>query len=299
MASPPASLRAGLRSAARLSAPAPRVALVIATATSHRLAKIPARCRERCQHSASFNSSPPPQPQTRPRSWLFHFVAPALPALWRLPAGDGIGSLHLRLQAFTLRFAPDHFFRLRFRSPMPGERGAKKRRRNLSEPFPQTPSRRNKRAREQVARAGVTAHSSPSSRCSLRSRLSLSVSVLLSTTQDGTSPPKVSATLRRRQPPRSVPPRFGSRLALANRLSLPGQQQPHPGAGHGSCRGTSTRCFLVERPLAGLVKKKNGERRYSPSIANITASPPDKIPLCIVVRYASTARCAARPYGST
>ena len=35
--------------------------------------------------------------------------------------GDGIGSLQLRLQTFTLRFAPDHFFRLRFRSPMPGE----------------------------------------------------------------------------------------------------------------------------------------------------------------------------------
>ena len=38
------------------------------------------------------------------------------------PFGDGIGSLHLRLQSFTLRFAPDHSFRLRFRSPMPGER---------------------------------------------------------------------------------------------------------------------------------------------------------------------------------
>ena len=57
-----------------------------------------------------------------PRSWLFHFVAPALPALWRLPAGDGIGSLHLRLQSFTLRCAPIPFVRLRFRSPMPGER---------------------------------------------------------------------------------------------------------------------------------------------------------------------------------
>ena len=36
--------------------------------------------------------------------------------------GEGIGSLHLRLQSFTLRCAPIHFFRLRFRSPMPGER---------------------------------------------------------------------------------------------------------------------------------------------------------------------------------
>ena len=92
--------------------------------------------------------------------------------------GEGIGSLQLRLQALTLRYATVHFFRLRFRSPMPGERGTKKRRRNLSEPFPPTPSRRNKRKREQVECAGVTANSSASSRCSLRSRLSLSVSAL-------------------------------------------------------------------------------------------------------------------------
>jgi hypothetical protein len=59
----------------------------------------------------------------------------------------------------------------------------------------------------------------------------------------------------------------------------------------------SKRCFSVERPLAGLVKKTNRERRYSPSIANITADPPDNIPLCIVVRCASTARYAARPSG--
>ena len=49
--------------------------------------------------------------------------------------------------------------------------------------------------------------------------------------------------------------------------------------------------------MAGLVKKKNEERRYSPSIANITADPPDKIPLCIVVRCASTAHYVARPTG--
>ena len=63
-----------------------------------------------------------PSIHRRPRSWLFHFIAPATPALWQLPSGDGIGSLHLRLQSFTLRCAPVHFFRLRFRSPMPGER---------------------------------------------------------------------------------------------------------------------------------------------------------------------------------
>ena len=35
------------------------------------------------------------------RSWLFHFIASATPALWQLPSGDGIGSLHLRLQALA------------------------------------------------------------------------------------------------------------------------------------------------------------------------------------------------------
>ena len=129
--------------------------------------------------------------------------------------------------------------------------------------------------------------------------LPLSASVLQITTQDGTSPPKMPATLRRRQPPRRILPRFGSRLDLANPLLLPGKQPPHPTSGTVAAGERSKRCFSVERPLAGLVKKKNGERRYSPSIANITADPSDKIPLCIVVRYASTARCAARPCGST
>mgnify|MGYP003605288859 CR=1 FL=1 len=89
------------------------------------------------------------------RSWLFHFIASATPALWQLPSGDGIGSLHLRLQAL----AP-----LRSDSLLPSAlsfthaRGTKKRRRNLSEPFPHTPSRHYKRERGQVACAGVTAN---------------------------------------------------------------------------------------------------------------------------------------------
>ena len=110
------------------------------------------------------------------RSWLFHFVAPSSPALIAL-FGGGIGSLHLRLQAFTLRLAPVYFFRLRFRSPMPEERGTEKRRRNLSEPFPPTPSRHYKREREQVACGEVTANRRhpAAARCVA---LSLSASVL-------------------------------------------------------------------------------------------------------------------------
>ena len=104
--------------------------------------------------------------------------------------------------------------------------------------------RHYKRERAQVACARVTAHSSPSSRCSLRSRLSLSASALHSTTQEGTSPPKMPATLRRRQPPRRILPRFGSRLDLANRLLLPGKQPPHPRCGHGSCRGVFHKVFF-------------------------------------------------------
>ena len=105
--------------------------------------------------------APPPQPNRRPRSWLLHFIAPATPALWQR---DGIGSLHLRFQAFTLRCAPVHFFRLRFRSPMPEERRTKERRERLSEPFPPAPSRHPMREREQAAcLRSVLPHSSASS----------------------------------------------------------------------------------------------------------------------------------------
>ena len=142
-----------------------------------------------------------------------------------VPCGEGIGSLHLRLQAFTLRCAPLHFFRLRFRSPMPGERGNDAG--TYQNPSPRPPPAIISGRGIRSHRRGYC-HSSPSSRCSLRSRLSLSASVLHVTTQDGTSPPKISITLRRRQPPRRVPPRFGSRLSAANRLSLPEKQPPHP-----------------------------------------------------------------------
>ena len=213
--------------------------------------------------------------------------------------GDGIGSLHLRLQAFTLRYATVHFFRLRFRSPMPGERGTEKRRRNLSEPFPQAPSRHNKREREQVACAGVTANSSSSSRCSLRSRLSLSVSALQITTQNGTSPPKISATLRRRQPPRRIPPRFGSRLEAANRLSLPGKQPPNPTSGTVAAGERSTRCFLWSGLWPGWLRRRAGNGAVPHQSPASQPTHPMNFSLCIVVRYASTARFAARPSGST
>ena len=58
----PASLRAGLRSAARLSAPGPRAAFVPVPATSPILPNNPTRFQERRQHSACFFTLPPPQP---------------------------------------------------------------------------------------------------------------------------------------------------------------------------------------------------------------------------------------------
>ncbi len=83
---------------------------------------------------------------------------------------------HLRLQSFTLRFAQDHSFRLRLRSPMPGERGndAGTYRNPSPSPPPAIISGRGSRSHAPE----VTANSSSSSRCLLRSRLPLSVSVL-------------------------------------------------------------------------------------------------------------------------
>lgn len=177
--------------------------------------------------------SPPPQPKRRPRSWLLHFVATATPALWQLrhrfsPSSPSV--VHTPLRSGSL---------LSSSPPITHARGTGKRRKNLSEPFPQTPSRHYKREREQVACAGVPAHPSPSSRCSLRSRSLCLPRLCNSTTQDGTSPPKISATLNRRQPPRRARPRFGSRLLTAYRLLLLGKQPPHPRGGHGSCRAAS------------------------------------------------------------
>ena len=134
---------------ARLSAPGPRAALVIATASRHRLAKFPARCRERANIVQVSSLSPPPPlypsfALLRTRIYYGRWRRFCLPSAKYSPSphgrgffisslrlrlrfgsflrGEGIGSLHLRLQSFTLRCAPVHFFRLRFRSPMPGER---------------------------------------------------------------------------------------------------------------------------------------------------------------------------------
>ena len=100
-------------------------------------------------YTASFNSSPPPPlypsfALLRTRIYYGRWRRFCLPSAKYSPSphgrgffisslrlrlrfgsflrGEGIGSLHLRLQSFTLRCAPIHFFRLRFRSPMPGER---------------------------------------------------------------------------------------------------------------------------------------------------------------------------------
>ena len=101
-------------------------------------------------YTASFNSSPPPPlypsfALLRTRIYYGRWRRFCLPSAKYSPSphgrgffisslrfrlrfgsflrGEGIGSLHLRLQSFTLRCAPVHFFRLRFRSPMPEERG--------------------------------------------------------------------------------------------------------------------------------------------------------------------------------
>ena len=275
-------------------------------------------------YTASFNSSPPSPlypsfALLRTRIYYGRWRRFCLPSAKYSPSLHGrgfcISSLQLRLRfgsslrgwhRFSASSSAVVHTSLRSGSLLPSTlpfthaRGTKKRRRNLSEPFPQAPSRHNKREREQVACAGVTANSSSSSRCSLRSRLSLSASVL----------PNQRIRMERRHR------RFLQHSVGVNR---PGAFCP--GSDHASllpivchCRGSSNRtqvpgtvaagerskrCFSVERPLAGLVKKKNEERRYSPSFASITADPSDKIPLCIVVRYASTARFAARPSGST
>ena len=155
-----------------------------------------------------------------------------------------------------------------------------KKHRNLSEPFPPTPSRHYKREREQVACAGVTADSSPSSRCSLRSRsfcLSWFCYQRIRMERLFRRWLQHSVGVNR---PGAFRPGSDHASILPSVCYCRGSSHRTRGVGHGSCRGTSTRCFLVERPLAGLVKKRNGERRYSPSIANITASPSEHIPLC-------------------
>ena len=84
---PPASLRAGLRSAARLSAP---VLGPLSLSPPHQVAgwrrSLPASGNGANIVQVS-SLAPPPQPKRRPRSWLLHFVAPAAPALWQLPPG--------------------------------------------------------------------------------------------------------------------------------------------------------------------------------------------------------------------
>ena len=97
-------------------------------------------------------------------------------------------------------------------------------------------------------------------------------------------------------PARSAPVRITPRSCQASVTA--GEAATAPEASGTVAAGErSKRCFSVERPLAGLVKKKNGERRRSPSIATITASPSDNRRYVRVVRCASTARFAARPSG--
>ena len=221
---------------ARLSAPGPRAALVIATASRHRLAKFPARCRERANIVQVSSLSPPPPlypsfALLRTRIYYGRWRRFCLPSAKYSPSphgrgffisslrlrlrfgsflrGEGIGSLHLRLQSFTLRCAPIHFFRLRFRSPMPGERrnGAGTYRNPSPLPPPAIISGRGSRSHAQrlLPIVGIQPLLAALT-------LPLSASALQSTTQEGTSPSEMPATLHRRQPPLRILPRFGSRL---------------------------------------------------------------------------------------
>ena len=60
--------------------------------------------------------------------------------------------------------------------------------------------------------------------------------------------PKVPALSRRRHPPRRILPRSGSRFFTAFHPALPGKQQPHPDAGHGSCRERPPKLLPVRPP---------------------------------------------------
>jgi len=84
---PPASLRAGLRSAARLSAPGPRATLVTAHATRSMLLNNPARFRERA-NIVQVSSLRRHRSQNVGNGHGFCiFAASSAPALWQLPSG--------------------------------------------------------------------------------------------------------------------------------------------------------------------------------------------------------------------
>ena len=94
-------------------------------------------------------------------------------------------------------------------------------------------------------------------------------------------------------PAHSAPVRITPRSCLSS-VTVRGSSHRTRAAGTVAAGGRSTRCFSVERPLAGLVKKKNEERRYSPSIASITADASDEF--CIMysspLRVYRSLRCA-------
>lgn len=209
---------------------------------------IPARCRERAiivQVSAV----------RRHRSrnvghghGFFISAAPSSSALWQFP--PGMASV---LYSFACRRS--HSAALRFTSfvyasvhPCPGN--LEKDARTYRNPSPR-PSPAIKSWKESRSHAYCSFYASR--RCSLRSRLSLSASVQLLPNQDGTSPPKMTATLRRRHLPRRILPRSGSRLIAAIRPLLPGKQPPHPSVGHGSCRAASRQLSPTSPPTHPII----------------------------------------------
>ena len=177
--------------------------------------------------------------------------------------------------------------------------GNGERRRNLSEPFPLTPSRHYKRERGQVACAEVTANRRhpAAARCAYTLSVCLGSAITESewnvATEGFCNIPSAST-----EPERSAPVRITPRSCQSSVTAGAAATAPET-SGTVVAGERSTRCFSVERPLAGLVKKKNEERRYSPFIASITADPPDNIPLCqsSPLRVYRSLRCA--PFGLT
>ena len=215
-----------------------------------------------------------PSIHRRPTVVAFSFRRSVFACALAARCGEGIGSLHLRLQSFTLRCAPIHFFRLRFRSPMPGERrnDAGTYRNPSPRPPPAIISGRGSRLHALelllIRRHPAAARCAHDSLCLSRF-----------------SNHRIRMERRHR--------RF---LQYSVGVNRPGAFRP--GSDHASallivcyCRGSSHRTRSV-----GHGSCRGGFLSLSP------ASPPThpmNFALCIVVRYASTARFAARPSGST
>ena len=152
--------------------------------------------------------------------------------------GDGIGSLHLRLHSLTLRFAPVHSFRLRFRSPMPEERGAGNDEGTYRNPSPRPPpavisgrgSRSN--ALELLPIVGIQPLLAALTTLSVCLGSTITESGWNAAAEDGCNTPSASSS-----PARSAPVRITPRSCQLSVTT--GEAATAPDVGHGSCRAAS------------------------------------------------------------